>query len=382
MKVTIAGGGTGGHIYPAVAVIECLKDARHKIEISYVGTRRGLEGSIVPGLGYTMRQIVSRPLPPKKSVGFIFSLLCALVGFLQSALMLICERPDVVIGTGGYASGPFILAARLFGVPTLLIEPNSIPGRTTMLMARFVNEVALGFKESVRHFGNGTNLRVTGIPIRTSLLGCTRQDGMRKFNLDPAKNTVFIFGGSRGASSINKAFVEAAKALDDRDDLQFLVQTGKADYEYVSQEAQNLNIPCRVYPYIGDIGFAYGACDLAVARAGAGTVAELTACGLPSILIPYPHAMGRHQDANARLLEEIGAARVILDEDLNGEVLAETIVSIIYDPGKMTDMSGRSRDFGKPEAAREIATRLVELAASEGRLSKLATVLGELCSVR
>ena len=382
MKVAIAGGGTGGHIYPAVAVIDRLREEGHKVDASFVGTSRGLEGGIVPRLGYRMHRIISRPLPTKKGVVLAFSLGCAFVGFVQSLVILAFERPNVAIGTGGYASGPFMLAARVMGVPTILVEPNSIPGRTTMMLARYVDEIALGFKESVRCFVRGTNLRVTGIPIRTNLLDRTRESGIGKFGLDTSKKTVFVFGGSRGASSINRAFVEAAKALEERGDLQFVVQTGERDFPYVAGAIKDLAITCKVYPYIEDIGFAYAAGELVVARAGAGAIAEITACGLPSILIPYPHATARHQEANARLLEANGAASVILDEDLNGETLARTIVSIIDDPDRMNNMSRNSRDLGRPDAAGQIAARMIELAVRKGRLAKLATVLGELCSVK
>ena len=172
------------------------------------------------------------------------------------------------------------------------------------------------------------------------------------------------------------------KALEAREDLQFLVQTGSADYERVAAAVQDLKIGCRVFPYIEDIGVAYAACDLVVSRAGAGTVAELTAYGLPAILIPYPHATGQHQEANARLLESHGAASVILDRDLDGAALAEAIVSIIYDSERIGGMSRKSRELGRPDAAHQIAVRLVELAVQDGRLDKLATALGHLCSVR
>ena len=382
MRIAVAGGGTGGHIYPAVAVIDYLRQTGCSVDVIFVGTRRGLERSIVPALGYRMRKIVSRPLPAKRGAAFAYSIMCASVGIMQSMAIIAADRPKVVLGTGGYASGPFVVAARLMGVPTLLIEPNIVPGRTTMMLARFVNEIDLGFQESVRHFARGTNLRVAGIPTRPGLLDRTREDGLRRFDLDRDKKTVFIFGGSRGASSINRAFVGAAQALAERHDLQFVVQTGTVDFESVSKAVGDIDVTTRVYPYIEDIGYAYAAADLVVSRAGAGTVAELTACGLPSILVPYPHATASHQEANARLLERSGAASVILDKDLDGDVLARAICSIIYDGTKTEGMSDRSRALGKPDAAREIATRLVGLAASKGRLSKLATVLGDLCSVR
>jgi UDP-N-acetylglucosamine--N-acetylmuramyl-(pentapeptide) pyrophosphoryl-undecaprenol N-acetylglucosamine transferase len=382
MKILVAGGGTGGHIYPAVAVIESLRALINSVEVVFVGTGRGLETGIVPSLGFRMYKIVARPLPRRKGPGFILPALLAGIGIIQSSFLLLKERPDMVIGTGGYASGPCVLAASLAGTPTLYIEPNRVPGRTTMLLSRFVDEVALGFQECVRFFKKGTNLRVTGVPVRPGLLEIEKAAGTARFGLDPGRKTVFVFGGSRGASSINRAIVDAVRVLGERDDVQFIVQTGAADYEYVSKLLEGVAIPCRVFPYIEDIGYAYAASDLVVSRAGAVTLAELTARGLPAVLVPYPYATGRHQDSNAMALAEKDAAIVIGDKDLSGEHLAETITYIISDPGRMADMAASSLAMGKPDAAGEIAMRLVELARKQGRLSKLGTVLSDLCSVR
>ncbi len=382
MKVLVAGGGTGGHIYPAVAVIEALKALSNSVEVVFVGTGRGLETGIVPSLGYRMYRIVARPLPRRKGLGFILPALLAGIGVIQSSFLLLKERPDVVIGTGGYASGPCVLAASLAGTPTLYIEPNRVPGRTTMLLSRFVDEVALGFQECVRFFKKGTNLRVTGVPVRPGLLDVDREAGTKHFELDPGRKTIFVFGGSRGASSINKAIVDAVGALEGRDDVQFIVQTGAADYGYVSKLLEGSHIPCKVYPYIEDIGHAYAASDLVVSRAGAVTLAELTALGLPAVLVPYPYATGRHQDSNAMALADKGAAIVIDDKDLSGERLAGTIAHIVSDPQRMASMAAGSRAMGKPDASGQIAIRLTELARKQGRLSKLGTVLSDLCSVR
>jgi UDP-N-acetylglucosamine--N-acetylmuramyl-(pentapeptide) pyrophosphoryl-undecaprenol N-acetylglucosamine transferase len=382
MRVAVAGGGTGGHVYPAVAVVERLKRTVADLDVVFIGTRRGLEGGIVPGLGYRMRRIVSRPLPDRRNAAFAYSLLCALVGLAQSLVILTCDRPNVMIGTGGYASGPVVLAARLLGIPVLLIEPNSVPGRTVTMLSKYADEIALGFKESIKHFSRGTNLRVTGVPIRRSLVACDREVGMRHFGLDPHRKTVFVFGGSRGASSINKAAVEAVRALEGRDDLQFLIQTGEGDFRAVADAVGSSSVPCRVYPFIEEMGLAYAVSDLVVSRAGAGAVAEITANGLPAILVPYPYATARHQESNARLLEASGAAEVILDGDLNGEILAGTIVALLSDPERLETMSNGSRGLGKPDAAAEIASRLIDLARRKGRLSKLATVLVDLCSAR
>jgi UDP-N-acetylglucosamine--N-acetylmuramyl-(pentapeptide) pyrophosphoryl-undecaprenol N-acetylglucosamine transferase len=382
MRLGVAGGGTGGHIYPAVAVVEDLKRAVGEIDVIFIGSRRGMEGGIVPGLGYRMHRIVSRPLPTRKNAGFFYSLLCASVGFIQSTFILACNRPHVIVGTGGYASGPVVVAARLLGIPVILIEPNSVPGRAIMMLSRYADEIALGFKETVKYFARGTNLRVTGVPIRDSLIDCDRSEALRRFDLACDRKTIFVFGGSRGASSINKAVIEAAEALETRSDLQFLIQTGAHDYRHVADRAADLGMPCRVFPYIEDMGLAYAVSDLVVCRAGAGAVAEITACGLPAILVPYPYATARHQESNARLLAESGAAFVIHDRDLSGDVLARTIVSILDDPDQLGTMSRNSRSLGRPGAASEIASRLVELARKKGRLSKLATVLADLCSVR
>lgn len=382
MKILIAGGGTGGHVYPAVAVVERLRAATDQLEVTFVGTSRGLESGIVSALGYRMRRIVARPLPKGKGFQFVLAGLCAAVGMLQSVLILLADRPNVVVGTGGYASGPMVIAASLVGVPTLLIEPNVIPGRTTMMLARFADRVALGFQESVRYFRKGTNLRVTGVPVRPGLAAPTRDEGLKKFGLDPARKTVLVFGGSRGAHSINQAFVEAARVLQGRADLQFLVQTGEADYAAVTRAIGELDLVCRAYPYLNDIGYAYRASDLVVARAGASTVTEVAAFALPSILIPYPHATLSHQDENARLMEARGASLVIKDKDLTCRVLAEAIMSIIYDDARRQVMSRHSGDVGKRDASADIAGHVVELAKGKGRLAKLATVLGDICSAR
>jgi len=268
------------------------------------------------------------------------------------------------------------------GIPILLVEPHSVPGRTVAMLSPYADEIALGFRERVRYFSKGTNLRVTGVPIRSSLVGGSRASGMKRFNLDPDLKTVFVFGGSRGASSINRAVMGAVRKLQGRDDLQFLIQTGKRDFALVADSVADLDIGCRVYPFIEEMGLAYAVSDLVVCRAGAGAVAEITANALPAILVPYPHATAQHQESNARLLEARGAAQVILDADLNGEVLARTIASILSDPGRLETMSRDSRVLGRPDAAGEIASRLIDLARRKGRLSKLATVLADICSAR
>ena len=264
----------------------------------------------------------------------------------------------------------------------LKIPRQDMPTQNPIARGGNFDEVALGFQECVRFFRKGTNLRVTGVPVRPGLIDTGKAEGVARFGLSPDRRTIFVFGGSRGASSINRAIVDAVRVLGNREDLQFIIQTGSRDYEYVSKLLAVLPNVCKVYPYIEDIGYAYAASDLIISRAGAVTIAEVTARGLPAILIPYPYATGRHQDSNASALAEKEAAYVINDSDLSGERLAETIDRIVSDPERMAAMSERSRALGAPEASNQIAMRLVELTRKQSRLSKLGTVLSDLCSVR
>ena len=382
MKVVIAGGGTGGHIFPAVAVIEALRASGYDVDVTLIGTRRGLEGWLASRVGYKAYFIFARALPRRLGIGSVISVLAASIGFIQSLLLLLCLRPDAVIATGGYASAPCIVAARIVGCPIIMIEPNVIPGRTTRLLSRFVDEVALGFSEAVQHFRKGTNLRVTGIPTRLSLQQHTREEALEHLGLDHGRKTIFIFGGSRGASSINRAFIDAMRFLEQRDDLQFIVQTGQQDYDLVYEHARTSRIRIRVQAFFDDIGMAYVASDLVVCRAGAGTIAEITALGLPSILVPYPYAMAGHQQANAEMMVANGAAILIPDSELSGKRLADAIVALLEDPRGLEQMAEQARHLGRPDAAREIAADIVGLMKHRSRLSRLAAIIGEICSVR
>ncbi len=382
MKIVIAGGGTGGHIFPAAAVVEYLKASGYEIEVSLVGTRKGLERQIAPRIGYTPMFILAKALPRKLGPGILVSLLVTFIGFLQSLVILAVHRPNVIVATGGYASAPCILAGKLLGTPIIMMEPNVIPGRTTRLLAGFVDEVALGFSEAVKYFKKGTNLRVTGIPTRLSLFDEERQGAIAELGLEFSRRTVFIFGGSRGASSINEAFLEAASHFEYRDDVQFIVQTGEADYGRISREIQSRKIVAKIFAFIDDIGKAYAMSDIVVSRAGAATIAEITALGLPSILIPYPHAVAGHQQANADVLAKHGAAIVIPDRELTGKRLASAIEHLLNNPYELQQMAQRASDFGNRDAAREVAEDILSLVKHKGRLSRLAAIIGEICSVR
>ncbi len=375
MKIAIAGGGTGGHIYPAIAVVESISVAGYQPDVVLIGSGRGLERKIASSSGFDVFEILSRPLPIKFGIKSIWSIFCAFVGLIQSIAILMIERPRVIIATGGYASAPCVVAGKILGIPVVLIEPNVIPGRTVRMLARFVDQIALGYKEAVKYFRKGTNLRVTGVPTRLSVIRGNREQSISTLGLESSRKTIFIFGGSHGASSINKAFVGAAKILQGRDDLQFLIQTGKRDYSMVLDAIKNLDIRCKVFDYVDNIGIAYAASDIIVSRAGAATIAEITAIGLPSILIPYPYALGGHQMANASILAENGAALVIEDKELTPERLAEAILNLIDNPDELNQMSQRSLELGRPDAANDVASYILDLVKQDIGFKRFASLV-------
>lgn len=375
MKIGIAGGGTGGHIYPAIAVVESIRQYGLEPDVVLIGSGRGLERRVALSNRFEVFEILSKPLPMKFGLRTIWSIFWALVGLVQSVMILLVQRPRVIIATGGYASGPCILAAKMLGIPVVLIEPNVIPGRTTRMLASIVDQIALGYKEAVGYFKKGTNLRVTGVPIRLSITRQNRQDAIAMLGLEASRKTIFIFGGSHGASSINKAFIGAAKILEGRKDLQFLIQTGKRDYSMVSEATKHLDIKCKVFEYLDNIGVAYSASDLIVSRAGAATIAEITALGLPSILVPYPYAIGGHQRANASIVAEHGAALVIDDSQLTPQRLAQAILDLIDDEDRLNLMSQKSLELGKPDAANDIAAYILDVIKQNIGFKKFASLV-------
>ncbi|HEY3215871.1 MAG TPA: undecaprenyldiphospho-muramoylpentapeptide beta-N-acetylglucosaminyltransferase, partial [Candidatus Eisenbacteria bacterium] len=311
MKVMIAGGGTGGHVYPGIAVAEELKRLHPRAELVFVGGRRGLEAQAVPESGFRIRFIVTRGFPRRAWWRWPAAIVANAVGLLQALAAVASERPDVVLGTGGYVSGPICLAAVVLRRPLLLQEQNSIPGLANRWLARVADEVHLSFTEARAYFRRKDNLRVTGNPVRTYILGGDRTTALREFGLAEGKPTVFVFGGSRGAHRINQAAIETMQTLKGRVDVQFILQTGREDFEWARQVVEAEQLPARVMTFLRQIHQAYAAADLVVCRSGAMTLAEIAACGTPAILVPYPYAAHNHQEINANNLVERGAAVLI-----------------------------------------------------------------------
>jgi UDP-N-acetylglucosamine--N-acetylmuramyl-(pentapeptide) pyrophosphoryl-undecaprenol N-acetylglucosamine transferase len=367
MKVLIAGGGTGGHVYPGIAVAEEMRRLRRGSEVVFVGGRRGLEATAVPEAGFRVRFIATRGFPRRAWWRWPMALITNAVGLLQALWIVMTERPDVVLGTGGYVSGPVALAAWVLRRPLLLQEQNSIPGLANRWLARIADEVHLSFVEARSYFARKDNLKVSGNPIRAHILSGDRAVAMEEFGLTPGKPTVFVFGGSRGAHRINEAALDAMRRLKGRVEVQFILQTGREDFAAAKQAVETEQLPARVRPFVNRIHMAYASADLVVCRSGAMTLAEIAACGTPAILIPYPHAAHDHQVVNAQNLVDRGAAALILDRDLTGERLANEIAHWLADRQGLKRMSANARTFARPDAAERIVRSLERWAEGRGR---------------
>lgn len=372
MRILIAGGGTGGHLFPGLAVAEEFKHRNSTAEVVFAGTESGLEAKVVPKEGYLIRFLRAEGLVGvtwKKKIG---ALVRAGLSMIDSYKILKAVTPDIVIGVGGYASGPVTLLAALMSIPTLVLEQNAVPGVTNRILGKFVDAICVTYQESMSFFPLRKTF-LTGNPVRPHIARGIAQAGYRRFGLDPNLFTILIFGGSAGARSINSAVTESLTHLQDlRDNIQFLHQTGQTDYERIRNAYRESGFRGTIVPFIYEMGEAYAVADLVVSRAGATTLAELTVLGKPAILIPYPFAAANHQEVNARKLEEIGAAKLILDRELNGKILAHAIRELSSNEKMREEMARASRSVGRLDACTkvvDIAMGLVRQSLSPGAKS-------------
>lgn len=367
MRIIVSGGGTGGHIYPAVTLIRTLQRLQPGSEVLYVGTQTGLEADIIPKEGLPFQTVDICGLERKLSLKNLHTAGKALCGVWRARRIIQDFVPDVVIGTGGYVCGPVLLAASLLGVPTMIQEQNVFAGITNKLLGKFVAKVALGYREAAAHFPAGKTV-FTGNPIRAEVMSAKREESLREFGFDAGKLTVLVSGGSRGARSINRAMLEVHRHFSGNKALQLLHVTGKNEYNDIvgKMHKQGINSDGSgniiIKPYLYDMPKALAIADLAVFRAGAVGLAELMARGIPSILIPYPHAAENHQEYNALAMQKNGAALVIHDQALSGQALIEKIEMLLSDRTKLEAMAAASRAMGRPDAAETIAALAMELA--------------------
>lgn len=361
MKVLFAGGGTGGHLYPAIAMAAELLRREPRAEVSFAGTARGIEAREVPRLGYRLHLLPARGLKRGVTPRALLANLGVLADFvsalIRAARLIGKEMPDVVVGTGGYASAPVLLAAQLMGRKTLIQEQNAFPGITTRVLSFMATELHLSFEQSRRFIRRRSSVYVTGNPARA--FGLQHAASAREaFGLRRELPTLLVFGGSLGARSINNAFLRFYERFSGK--VNIIWQTGASDFERVKEKVRPSGT-IWVGSYIEQMGTAYAAADLVVCRAGASTIAELTNLGKPAILVPYPYAAGDHQRHNANALAGSGAAVMIDDAGAGAESTMEMVMKLLEDRDALRRMSLESRKQGYPDAAGKLVERIIAL---------------------
>jgi len=361
--VLVAGGGTAGHVFPAIALARRLADD-HAAEVRFAGTSAGQEAILVPEAGFPFDVVDARPLRRELSLDAITAPVATLRSVSRCAPLV--ERADVVVGMGGYVSVPVGAAALRARRPLVLHEQNAVPGLANRALALGARAVALTFADASRRLPRRARTVVTGNPVRDPILS-VREDravlahaARAELGLEEGRATVVIFGGSQGALRVDTAAVDAVRSLRDRADLQILLLSGRAHQERIASSLRETgDVLVRLRGFLDRMELAYAIADLVVARAGATTCAELTACGLPSILVPYPFATGGHQEANARALERAGAAMVVMDEALSGASLARSIRDLLDDAARLERMGEAARAWSRPDAAATLARVVV-----------------------
>lgn len=327
IKIIFAGGGTGGHLYPAIAIadriVELVK-GRSTVNILFVGTKRGIEYRLRDRLGYPLRLINIRGLARSFTLKNLLVPFILVGALIRAGSLVKTFAPDLVVGTGGYVSWPVLKKASGLNIPTVLQEQNSYPGLTTRQLAPKARRVYLGFDEAREFIKTDGKIIVTGNPVRSVIHRGDRMAALKEYGLDSGKKTILILGGSQGARAINKAVIKSMARGSLPKNYQLLWQTGRRDYKDVSSQVSSKDCSCALFPFAENMADLYAASDMVIARAGALTLAELAACALPSLLLPLPSAAGDHQRKNAREFQRNGASIVIDDHDLESiDLLAE-----------------------------------------------------------
>ena len=359
MRVLLAGGGTGGHLIPALALAQALRDAEPSVELLLVGARRGIEAELLPRQPFRHRLLQIEPIYRRAWWRNARWLWLAPHVWRDVGRLLREERPAVVIGTGGYAAGPVVLRAQRAGIPTALVEENAVPGLTTRWLARGARQVHLGFPEARDRLSPGahTEIFALGNPVRPPEPGDPRA-ARRALGLDPDRPTVLVFGGSQGARALNETVARVIQR-GSLGDINLVWGTGTMHLERYAA----LAIPGRVAirGFVDPIGAAYAAADLVVARAGAMTVSELCAWGKPSVLVPLPTAAADHQTFNAQALASAGASVMLLEREFTAEAFSSTVVGLAHDDPRLAALARSARGRGHPNAARTIVAKVLEL---------------------
>ncbi len=354
MRIVVSGGGTGGHIYPALMIAEHAIKMEPGSECLYIGTANGLEAKIVPKSGIAFETIEISGFRRSLSFENVRTIIRFWRGVQRAKRLLLAFRPDVVIGTGGYVCAPVVYAAAKLGIPTMIHEQNAIPGLTNAFLSRYVDSVAVSFRQTIRHFRKARTVTYTGNPRASAVVAADAQAGREAFAIPQGVPIVLIFGGSRGALAINNAVLEMMPQMVADQSAHFVYVTGEYYFERVAQQVSERigPLPTHVHlvPYVYNMPQLLAATSLMVGRAGASSLAELTALGIPSILIPSPNVTNNHQEKNALALVESGAAVMIREADLSGSLLFERIKQMMSAPQRMKSMAQQAKNLGQPNA--------------------------------
>jgi UDP-N-acetylglucosamine--N-acetylmuramyl-(pentapeptide) pyrophosphoryl-undecaprenol N-acetylglucosamine transferase len=357
MRAIVAGGGTGGHVIPALAIAQELR-SRYQAHVIFVGTSRGIETRLVPAAGFELHLIQVGGLNRVDFATRLKTVLDLPRAVMASAKLIREFRPDVMVGVGGYASGPAMLAAAMMNIPTVAFEPNVVPGFANRLVAPTVRAAAVHFEETCHYF---RNCHVTGVPVRREFFNVPRRP-------KDARPTLLVFGGSQGAHAINQAMLQALpKLMEAMPSIYIIHQTGERDYPEAQAAYLQARVPAEVSPFIDDMPGAFARVDLVLCRSGASTVAEIAAAGKPAIFIPLPTAADDHQRHNAATLAAGGAARLLPQTELNAARLVTEVATLLNDRAGLAKMSQAARGFAHPDAAAKIASLAARAAGVSGR---------------
>jgi UDP-N-acetylglucosamine--N-acetylmuramyl-(pentapeptide) pyrophosphoryl-undecaprenol N-acetylglucosamine transferase len=360
VRIIIAGGGTGGHLFPGIAVAEEFQKRDPENRVIFIGTQRGIEYRLLGKLGYELKLIDVEGLKGRGWKALIKGVYAIPNSMWQSRMILRDFRPDVVIGVGGYASGPAVIAAWLMNIPTAIAEQNALAGNTNRILGKFVDRIFLTYEQSKGRFP-ARKVSVTGNPVRAAF--AARLNEAPKMR---AIRQILVFGGSQGAAAINKTVVAMLPMLQKiKDRVRVVHQTGERDCEEVRRAYERAGMEAEVQPFIVDMASAYAASDLIICRAGATSLAEITVAGKASVLIPFPYAADDHQTENARAMVEAGAATMIRESELSAEALYSLVESLLEDDKKLRGMEQKSKALGRPDAAARIVDACVRLAAEK-----------------
>ncbi len=355
MRIIMTGGGTGGHIYPAIAIADKIKRRHKDAEILFVGTEKGMEREIVPQNGYEIVFITISGFDRRNPLKNIKTLKELYQSDKQSRKIIENFKPDVVIGTGGYVCGPVVRAAHKMGIPTYIHEQNACPGMTNKLLEKYVQRIFVSFAEAKSYFKNQDKILVTGNPVRKSFMLTGVTDFREKFNIGKNDFAILCFGGSRGAGMINKVMIKLIDQMQNLNNIKIFFITGKIYYDNILQSLSDLGVSFEdkitIMPYAENMHEYMHACDLIISRSGALTVSEITACGKASILIPSPNVTGNHQYFNAKVVADKGGAVLIEEKELQTEALYSVIMRLMNNKQALNQMSEVSAKIGRFDAA-------------------------------